>query len=282
MSGWWQQLPGYIDPIFFSIGFFSIRWYGLCFLAGILMTWWYLTSLRQRLSWGISRSQIESLFFFALCGSFFGARFGYVFWYAPEYFLLHPVSIFWPFDIVTGDFIGIAGLSFHGAVFGMMAMVWVWTRAQRVSFFLWLDRLILVLPIGIFFGRLGNFLNGELWGRVTQSAWGMYFPRAGDMFLRHPSPLYEMIGEGGLFFLVLWWRSRRSTYWSGVLTGYFFVGYGMIRFVLEYWREPDAQIGLLMGVFSLGQLLSVVFFGIGCGLLAWHAWFQGLRKSVLY
>ena len=264
MSGWWQHLPGYIDPILFSFGIFSVHWYAVCFVLGMgVMHFWLLAS-RRRFLWDIPEKKLEDLFFFILIGAFFGARLGYVFLYAPTYFLRYPAQIFVPFDPVTGDFIGIAGLSFYGALLGAIGVIFWWVRAHRFSFLFWTDRLVQAIPLGIIFGRLGNFFNGELWGRPTDVAWGMFFPQVSTNILRHPSQLYEMLGEGVVLFLFLLWV-RRKKYQPGVLTACFLLGYGLIRFILEYWREPDVQLGLIAEMFSLGQVFSLailIFSGV--------------------
>ncbi len=262
MSGWWQHLPEHLNPIFFSVGIFSVRWYAVCFMLGIGVMWLCLLASRRRFSWGMTEQKLEDMFFWVLVGSFLGARLGYAFWYAPAYFLAYPIQIFWPFDPVTGHFSGIGGLSFHGALLGAaMGMYW-WTRANNFSFLVWADRWVALIPLGIIFGRLGNFFNGELWGRPTDVAWGMFFPGAIGEVLRHPSQLYEMFGEGVLLFLFLLWIGRKK-HRLGVLTAWFLFSYGAIRFILEYWREPDMQIGFIGGIFSLGQILSLglVIFG---------------------
>ena len=268
MSGWWQHLPENIEPIAFSLGIFSIRWYAICFVLGGVTVWFWFVANRKKYSWKASEKQLDDLFFLVLIGSFFGARLGYVFWYAPGYFFLHPMQVFWPLNPMTGNFIGIAGLSFHGALLGAAAAIFWRVRTWQEPFLVWTDRFVRILPIGILFGRLGNFLNGELWGRNTDMVWGMSFPQAGTGLLRHPSQLYEMLGEGILLYLFLRWVGRKE-YRPGILTACFLFGYGVIRFILEYWREPDIHIGLIGGIFSLGQVLSLCLIGGGGVWVFW-------------
>ena len=273
MSGWWQHLPEYIHPIFFSVGIFSVRWYAICFVLGVGAVWFSLLAYRRRFSWDITEQKLEDMFFWILVGSFLGARLGYALWYAPAYFLAYPIQIFWPFDPVTGHFSGIGGLSFHGALLGAAGGLSWWTKTRRESFLVWADRFARIVPLGILFGRLGNFLNGELWGRGTDMAWGVLFPQAGIMVQRHPSQLYEALGEGVFLYYVLSWIGRKKRQ-SGFLAACFLFGYGAIRFILEYWREPDAQIGLIAGMFSLGQIFSLCLIGLGgIGL-----WYMTVRK----
>ena len=281
MNGWWQHLPEHIDPIVFSLGVVSVRWYAVCFVVGIGVVWIRLTAERKKNSWKVGEREMENLFFRVLIGAFLGARLGYVFWYAPAYFLEYPSQILLPFDPVTGYFTGIAGLSFHGALIGTAIAIFRWTRIRKEPFLAWMDRFARVTPIGILFGRLGNFLNGELWGRSTDVAWGMFFPQAGLMVQRHPSQLYEMFGEGVLLYLVLFWVGRKKRR-PGILTACFLVGYGAIRFVLEYWREPDVQVGLIAGTLSMGQVFSLCLIVFG-GIWFRHMVFrENVRKKICY
>lgn len=279
MSVWWQHLPERIDPIFFSVGMFSIRWYAVCFAAGMGAMWLLVMVRAQRGAGEGSAKEWQDVFFPVLLGSFVGGRLGYVLWYAPAYFSAYPERIFWPFDPLTGGFTGIAGLSFHGALLGAAAGIYWWTRKERQSFLTWMDRWVSIVPLGIIFGRLGNFLNGELWGRPTEVAWGMFFPEAGAV-LRHPSPLYEMLGEGVLLFVFLAWLGRKK--WSsGVLSAWFLCGYGAMRFGLEYWREPDRQIGLILGYLSLGQIFSFILLMAG-SLSLWYLMRQRVAEKMCY
>jgi len=274
MIGWWQHLPEHIDPIVFSLGGISVRWYAICFALGIGVMWFRFSLDRKGSFRNIRRKTLEDIFFFVLIGAFVGARLGYVFWYAPAYFLEHPSRILLPFDPVTGRFTGIAGLSFHGALVGAGAVMLWWARIRRESFFVWTDRFARIVPLGILFGRLGNFLNGELWGRTTDMAWGMFFPQVGAMVQRHPSQLYEALGEGALLYGILSWIDRKK-HRPGFLTACFLFGYGVIRFILEYWREPDVQIGLIADVFSLGQIFSLGLILFGGAWL----WYMATRKA---
>ncbi len=277
MSEWWQHIPEQISPIVFSIGGFSIRWYGVCFAIGILLMWRLWLSLCRKERWGIPQDSLEALFLWVVVGAGLGARLGYVLWYAPAYFFAHPWSMVLPFSPVTWEWEGISGLSFHGAIAGSFLALWWHARRKQLGLWVWADRFFVAVPLGIFFGRLGNFLNGELWGRPTEQVWGMFFLSAPGGALRHPSALYEMLGEGVILFGILWWLRR----WypkcqPGFLSGCFLMLYGMMRFVLEYWREPDVQLGLFWGIFSLGQLLSLVLLFLG-GIVCWQR--RGVDRS---
>lgn len=252
----WQHLLEGLDPVVFSIGFLSVHWYGICFLLGIVAVWLWLERDRQRHPWGDRSVPTDEFLFVMLIGALIGARLGYAFWYAPAYFLEYPLALISPFDPISGEYSGFSGLSFHGALGGLALVCFVWTVRRQQDFLIWADRIALAVPLGIFFGRIGNFMNGELWGRSTEMAWGIYFPLA-DNLLRHPSPLYEALGEGILLWIILVWLRQHVISRPGQMMAWFLFLYGWIRFTLEYFREPDIQVGLLSLGLSLGQWLSL-------------------------
>ncbi len=239
-----------IDPVAFSIGPLLIRWYALAYLAGFLLGWRYCMHLAG-LDEGArpDAGDVDDFLPWAIGGVILGGRLGYVLFYHFDYYVLHPAGIF---KIWEG------GMSFHGGVLGVvMAMVW-FAFVRKVSLLRLADLIAACAPIGLFFGRLANFINGELYGRVTDSAWGMVFPHGGAL-PRHPSQLYEAALEGAALFVILfmlvrveWVRARR-----GVVAGAFLIGYGVFRAFIELFREPDAHIGLIGGVVSMGQVLSL-------------------------
>lgn len=265
MSGAWQHLLESIDPVAFSIGFLSVHWYGIFFLVGIMAMWLWLVRGRERGGERVSSVLVDEFFFTVLLGALAGARIGYALWYAPGYFWAHPIALISPFDPITGAYLGFSGLSFHGALIGSWIACLIWVKKRRQNMWIWADRLALVLPLGIFFGRIGNFVNGELWGRPTEVAWGMYFPLA-DGVLRHPSPLYEAFGEGIFLGVFLIFLRRFIITRPGQMTAWFLGLYGVIRFIVEYFREPDAQLGWFWFGLSLGQLLSLGLIGISIGI----------------
>ena len=267
MMNVWQHLLESIDPVVFSIGILSVHWYGICFLLGITAVWLWIERDQKRHPWGDHRALADEFLFVVLIGALVGARLGYALWYAPEYFLEYPLALISPFDPVSGGYSGFSGLSFHGALVGLAFACFVWTVRRRQDFLVWVDRIALAAPLGIFFGRIGNFTNSELWGRPTEMAWGIYFPLA-DSVLRHPSPLYEALGEGILLFIILDLLRRHVASRPGQMTAWFIFLYGWIRFLLEYFREPDIQVGLLAFGFSLGQWLSLGMIGLG-GVMLW-------------
>lgn len=268
MIDWYQHFPEHIDPIVFSVGFFSLYWYGVLYIlalcAGGLV-------LRRVTSAWLSSDQFEDLILMLVFGILIGSRLGYVLLYNARFYMEHPLSIVWPFDTVTGAWIGIAGMSYYGGLVGAAFGVSYFSWKNKLAFWRVADALALVIPLGSFFGRVGNFLNGELYGRVTQKAWGMYFPQApfGGIVLRHPSQLYEAFFEGVVLFIVLAVVSKKHTLPPGVLAAFYLIGYGFLRMVLEFFREPDPQIGFVSGWMSLGQILSAAIVVSGFGLFFW-------------
>jgi phosphatidylglycerol---prolipoprotein diacylglyceryl transferase len=257
MSGMWQNSMMYFDPVAFSIGSFYIYWYALFFL----LAWWcsYQTLLyfekKEDTKKQISRERLEEISWILLLGVFVGARLGYVFFYAPEYFLEHMSQIFLPYDFARSEWASLRGMSFHGGVIGAVVATLYCAQKYKVRVLALGDRLVLVAPIASFFGRFGNFLNQELAGKVTNQPWGVYFPN--EVVLRHPVTLYSAFFEGVVLFgwLVLWKKYLKR---EGDLTILYFISYGCIRLGLEYFREPDFGVGLFLDTFSRGQVLSII------------------------
>ncbi len=247
-----------IDPIAMQIGPLAIRWYGLMYLAGFAAAWWLgLRRIRAGAA-PINREQFDDLIFFAVLGVILGGRLGYVLFYKPGYYLNHPLEIFAVWH---------GGMSFHGGFLGvLLAMVFA-ARKYRVPWLSLMDFVAPLCPIGLAAGRLGNFINGELWGRVTDLPWGMVFPGAGPV-PRHPSELYEFALEGVLLFVILWWFSAKPRA-RGQVSALFLIGYGCFRFIAEFAREPDAFLGLLALGLSMGQWLSLPMIAAGVALYAW-------------
>lgn len=249
---------GGVDPILFSFGPVSVSWYGICFLLGSVFALLFLWRLlRKKKSEPVfSNEEIFDLSIALLFGAIVGARIGYAIFYDFSFFARHPLMLVSPFDSVTGKWIGIAGMSAHGGALGVLIAAFLFSRRYRKPFWLVADAIALSAPIAIFFGRMGNFLLGELYGRVTTISWGMIFPLSGDDFPRHPSQLYEAFGEGIFLFLILLFLSRKTRL-PGRLCLWAIGIYGGIRFVLEFFREPDIQVGTFFGFLTLGQILSI-------------------------
>jgi phosphatidylglycerol:prolipoprotein diacylglycerol transferase len=198
-------------------------------------------------------------------GLLIGARLGYVLFYDFQYFLEKPLAIVSPFDS-SGNFVGIYGMSYHGGLLGALLFGWVYCRRNKINFFKMADFVTPAIPAGYFLGRIGNFLNGELYGRVTERPWGMYFPSDHLGVLRHPSQLYEAFFEGIILFLIVWYF-RNTLARGGQLLGLYIAGYSIFRIFCEFFREPDTQIGYIFNFLTLGQVLSLPLLVLGIFLL---------------
>ena len=244
----------HLSPVALNLGIFQIRWYSLSYIAGILIGWWYLTKLIDQPGAPMARRHADDFVFYATLGIILGGRIFYVIFYDP-WMLKTPLQVFKLWD---------GGMSFHGGAFGVVAAVWWLAKRNGLSMLRFLDYVACCGPFGLFFGRLANFVNGELWGRATDVPWAIIFPDAG-LDARHPSQLYEAGLEGLLLFAILWWLFWRTNarYKPGLLLGVFLVGYGSARFFVEFFREPDRQLGLRSWGLSLGQSLSAPMVLVG-------------------
>ena len=225
-----------LDPDVFSLGWFSLRWYSLAYIAGIVIGWWYLLKLLAQPGAPMARRHADDLVFYATLGIILGGRLGYVLFYAPEMFA-SPLRILRLWD---------GGMSFHGGVIGTSLGLILFARKHSLHWLRIHDYVACCVPFGLFFGRLANFVNGELWGKPTDVAWGIVFERTVEGGLepaRHPSQLYEAGLEGIALFAILWWAFWRTQarYEPGKLVGLFILGYGVARSVVEFFREPDSQ-----------------------------------------
>jgi phosphatidylglycerol:prolipoprotein diacylglycerol transferase len=266
---WWQNLPANIDPIIFQIGSFRLQYYGLMYLVAFGLTYGLaIYRIHRQERWALSKDHLQGFMTALIIGVILGARLGYVLFYNFSYYLHHPLEIILPFEFANGlRFTGISGMSYHGGLIGTILAAWYYIRQQRLDFRKTADFIIPCIPLGYTFGRLGNFINGELWGRVTTSPIGMHFPFSPDpLLLRHPSQLYEAVGEGIVLFIVLWLlRNKFRT--PGALFSLYLIGYGSIRYIIEYFREPDAHMGFIVFAFSMGQLLCMAM--ITAGVIFW-------------
>lgn len=262
-----QNLPEKISPIAFNIGSLEVHWYGIMYLAALSICYSlliYRSKTEKRFS-EFTKEKIENFLFYTFIGVLVGARLGYGIFYNLEYFIANPLELILPFSLTNGfHFTGFAGMSFHGGLIGAIIAGGIFAKKKQLKISTLGDFLIPAFPLGYFFGRLGNFINGELWGRITNSNFGMYFPNA-DENLRHPSQLYEAFFEGIVLFLILWLLRKKVK--NGSMLGLYLILYGLIRFVIEFFREPDAHIGLLLWKLSMGQLLCAVMILAGLILL---------------
>lgn len=245
-----------IDPILFQLGPFAVRWYGLAYVAGLALGGLVVARLDSRWRMGLSRDQILDILIGAVLGLLIGARVGYAVAYGGMDFITHPLRVLAIWD---------GGMSFHGGLVGLVAAAWFVSRRLPVSFLRLCDAGAVGAPIGLLFGRLANFVNGELWGRTTDVPWGMVFPTGGPL-PRHPSQLYEAGLEGIVLFAVMWWIARRKRP-DGVQLGWFLVLYACFRIFAELFREPDPQLGFILGPVTMGQLLSVPMLLLGAWLV---------------
>jgi phosphatidylglycerol---prolipoprotein diacylglyceryl transferase len=234
------------DPIAIHIGSFGIHWYGLMYLLGFLsLLWLGKWRIRRNPDSGWKVSDVDDILFYGALGVIIGGRLGYVIFYQRDYFMLHPQEILYLWQ---------GGMSFHGGFLGVLAAMALFARKTGKRWLEIMDFVAPLVPIGLGAGRMGNFINGELWGRATDMPWGMIFPKV-DNVVRHPSQLYEFALEGVVLFLILWIYSSKPRP-RGTVSALFLIGYGSFRFLAEYTREPDSYLGLLSMGLSMGQWLS--------------------------
>lgn len=253
------QYPEF-SPDLFSIGPFAVRWYGFMYVLGFVSAW-ILGRYRAVKSGVFTRPQFDEVLTYGILGVVLGGRLGYVLFYQPAYFLENPLEIFKMWH---------GGMSFHGGLLGVILGQWLAGRRYGKTFFETMDFMAPLVPPGLFFGRIGNFINAELWGRTTDVPWGMVFPGAGPL-PRHPSQLYEAALEGLLLFIILWLFSAKPRPRMAV-SGVFALGYGLFRFFVEFFRQPDAHLGYLaFGWLTMGMLLCLPMIVLGLTLL-WLAY----------
>jgi phosphatidylglycerol:prolipoprotein diacylglycerol transferase len=254
-----------ISPVAFHIGSWPVYWYGIMYLIGIVGGW-ALLSYRIRVSpRGVTQEQLSDIIFFAAMGVIVGGRVGYMLFYNWQMLFAQPLLIFQAWK---------GGMSFHGGLLGVVIALIICARKLKKPAMALIDLVAPAVPLGLAAGRIGNFINGELWGRVTTVPWGMVFPGGGPV-ARHPSQLYECALEGVLFFIILWAYSAKPRP-IGAVSGMFAIFYGLFRFSVEFFREPDAEIGYYFGWLTEGQLLSLPLLVVGVILL-----FSAYRKRAL-
>lgn len=247
-----------IDPVLIELGPIAVRWYGLMYLLGFVFALWLANHRATKPNSGWNKEEVSDLLFAGFLGVVLGGRIGYVLFYQLDAFIADPLFLF---KVWTG------GMSFHGGLLGVItAMAWYARKTQR-HFFTVADFIAPLVPFGLGVGRLGNFMNGELWGRVTDVPWAMVFPTGGP-WPRHPSQLYEFALEGVALFVILNMYIKKPRP-MGAVSGLFLAGYGTFRFTVEYFREPDAHLGLFGDLLSMGQLLSLPMIVAGALMILW-------------
>lgn len=248
-----------IDPIAISLGPVAIRWYAIAYIVGLMLGWRYCRWLSRKPPALLSQRAIDDFLLWATVGVILGGRIGYILFYQPAYYLANPADIF---------FIWRGGMSFHGGLLGVAVAIVLFARKEKVPVFALADIVAAAAPIGLFFGRIANFVNAELFGRPTDLPWGVIFP--GQVQPRHPSQLYEAGLEGLVLFLLLLALVRGGALARhGMLTGAFLIGYALARATVELVREPDAHLGFLFGGITMGQVLSLPMLLLGLALVAW-------------
>jgi phosphatidylglycerol:prolipoprotein diacylglycerol transferase len=249
-----------IDPVLIQLGPFAIRWYALAYIAGLVIGWRVMRRVCTEPPRILSPLKIDDFLLWAALGVILGGRIGYVLFYKPGFYIEHPLAVLTLWE---------GGMSFHGGLLGVVAAILAFAIRNKTDPFMLSDLVAIVAPIGLFFGRLANFINGELWGRVTDVQWAMLFPRGGPL-PRHPSQIYQAFFEGVLLLLLVAavWKLTDGRRRPGLLTGVFCAGYGVARIAGEFFREPDAHLGYLWGPLTMGMLLSVPMLAFGGWLIA--------------
>ncbi|PLX97260.1 MAG: prolipoprotein diacylglyceryl transferase [Desulfuromonas sp.] len=235
-----------IDPVIFSIGPLAVRWYGMMYLLGFVGSYFMMLHVARIRQWPFDKNLVSDLLFYGVLGVVLGGRLGYTLLYNLPYYSRHPLEIFYVWE---------GGMSFHGGLIGVLLAILLFCRQRQLALLMVADLVVSAVPIGLGFGRIGNFINAELWGRTTDLPWGVVFPGAG-LLPRHPSQLYEAGLEGVVLFCCLYLIHRRQPR-IGVPAFSFLLLYGLFRFLVEFVRQPDAHLGFLWGGATMGQLLSL-------------------------
>jgi len=244
-----------IDPEIFRIGPVSVRWYGMMYVLGFASSYGLVIYQLKKKALAVTKAQIDDIYFYLVLGLLVGARLGYVLFYNLPYYIGHPLEIFVLWH---------GGMSFHGGAIGTFALGYWAMRRRKVPFLLVADLVTPTIPLGLFFGRMGNFINGELYGRPSHVPWAMIFPGAGNV-ARHPSQLYEGLLEGLVLFAILWlYKGKKKR--EGDVFALFLMLYAIFRIFCELFREPDVQVGFLFGFLTMGQLLSLIMLVVGAVL----------------
>ena len=260
-----------INPELFRWGFVVIRWYSLAYIAGLMLAWWYLGKMTAHKKSPTTKLQVDDFILWATIGIIFGGRLGYVIFYNPAFYFQNPSDIFQVWD---------GGMSFHGGFIGVVLATILFCKTNKINLFAFADQIAIVSPMGLFFGRIANFINGELWGKITDVSWGVVF--CNDVILeqfgrcpagtepRHPSQIYEALLEGALLFAILRIAMVRFALHRrpGLLTALFMAGYGVFRFAVEFFRDSESKI---YEWFSVGQALSIPMV-LAAALFAWYAY----------
>jgi phosphatidylglycerol:prolipoprotein diacylglycerol transferase len=270
-----------MSPSLFSIGSFHLRYYSLMYLVAFAVVYFLALYRIKKENYKYTSENLQDYLVWAMIGVIIGGRFGYALFYNFGYYFQHPLEIILPFDFSHGiKFVGLSGMSYHGGLIGVVLASVFFCRKYKINFWHFVDLLIPAVPLGYTFGRIGNFINGELYGRITTVPWGMYFPLDPSQSLRHPSQLYEALFEGIVLFILLW-LIRKKKMFDGFLIGIYICGYGFVRFFIEFFREPDYQLGFVLSFMSMGQVLCLLMIAAGMAILFWRKnAAQALRQAI--
>ncbi len=251
-----MQFP-HIDPIAFSFGFINIHWYGLMYVLAFLVGWFLASYRASKNGSGWTKAEVNDLVTWIMLGAILGGRLGYILFYDLAFYMANPKEIFYVWN---------GGMSFHGGLLGVLLVILLWSIAHKHRFLETVDFIAPTIAPGLMFGRIGNFINSELWGKTTEVSWGIVFPNAG-LLARHPTQLYEAALEGFLLFLIIWVYSSKDRP-EGAVSGLFAILYGSFRIIVEFFREPDMHIGYLYGDWlTMGMVLSLPLIALGLILL---------------
>jgi phosphatidylglycerol:prolipoprotein diacylglycerol transferase len=279
MRLFWANIPEHINPVAFAIGPIRVHWYGLMYAAAFFVGYSLVLYRIKRESFSYKKEAILDFMILSMICLLVGGRLGYVLFYNLPYFLANPISIISPIDFSSGiHYTGITGMSFHGALIGVFLSFVFYCRKNKINLWRYMDLFAPTIPLGYTLGRIGNFLNGELYGRATTVPWGMYFPLDEMHQLRHPSQLYEAFFEGIILFIILW-NLRKVKVFDGFVSVMYLIGYGTIRFFIEFVREPDAQLGFVLGSLTMGQILCLLMVIIGITILLFKRYSLTINKG---
>jgi phosphatidylglycerol---prolipoprotein diacylglyceryl transferase len=254
----WNTLPFHISPYLIEFQSFGIRYYSLMYIFAFATFYFLLKYRIKKEDISLKPDLPDDFLIWAITGILLGARLGYVLFYDLSYYIHYPLSIVLPFSFSGGfHFTGISGMSYHGGLIGVTLATLLYCRKNNINISYFTDIISPIAPLGYTFGRLGNFLNAELYGRPTDMPWGMIFPTDPDRLLRHPSQLYEAFFEGIVLFIILW-TIRKQEWTKNKLFGLYLIGYGIIRFIIEFFREPDEQLNFVISVLSMGLTMGQV------------------------
>jgi len=248
-----------IEPVLFSIGPIHVRWYGIMYVLGFIACYFLLQKQERSKQIGLVGAAVQDLIFYLAVGVIAGGRLGYILFYQYNDLLAYIKN---PLEIIATWH---GGMSFHGGLLGCVIAVWIFSRRKAMPFAALADSVIVTCPVGLGLGRLGNFINGELFGRPGNVPWAMIFP-AGGPIPRHPTQLYESFAEGLLLFIIMW-SLRKKPFKDGMMVGFFLIFYGILRFIIEFFKEPDPQIGFLLTYFTMGQVLCIAQIAAGVVLI---------------